>query len=102
METNPAWVDAPYRCDFVFAVPRCPRKNWSRKRRLKWIRREKKRIINSFRPKIQDFDINQWVGEKEIAAMTPKTIVAMIPDNSRRIIPVLYRRSAPTLIAKPW
>lgn len=41
-EINPAWVDAPYTIDFMIGVP-IPLpilRQWSRKRRLKWIRRK--------------------------------------------------------------
>lgn len=58
---NEAWVTAPYRVDFLLAVPRGPRKQWSRKRRLKWIRRETRRIMRSFRPPpVHDFDLKDF------------------------------------------
>jgi len=63
---NPDWVDAPYRVSFCFWVPVNHRKHWSRKRRLKWIRRETKRIMKSFRPPpIHEFDIKQFQGESD-------------------------------------
>lgn len=74
---NAAWVDAPYRVDFLFAVPRCPRKNWSRKRRLKWIRRRTKQLLKSFRPPpVHNFNLRDMIGDEEIAAMTELTYCA--------------------------
>lgn len=41
---NPEWITAPYRVSFCFATPSRVR-GWSRKRRLKWIRREMKKLF---------------------------------------------------------
>lgn len=46
-EVNPDWVAAPYRVDFLFWFPGPP-KAWSRKRRLKWLRRKRKSEMKKF------------------------------------------------------
>jgi|SRR5688572_12285510 len=49
-EVNPQWVNAPYSVDWLLCARRRPHwRQWSRKRQLKAIRRERKRIARQQR-----------------------------------------------------
>jgi len=63
-KVNPAWVSAPYRVSYCFAVPRGLRRNWSRKRWLRHKRRLMKKYLAMVRPPpAVPFNQIDWQGD---------------------------------------